>query len=76
MSFITTAICTFAAFLLGRTSAKIENRVAFRDQLIIIIEAIIKVDQLLAFKGQSIKDLKVAEVVNKVTEQLDLKNTQ
>ena len=76
MSFIVTVVCTFLAFLLGRTSAKIENQIAFRDQLIVIIDAIIKVDQLLSFKGQSIKDLKIVEVVNKVTEQLDLKNKQ
>jgi hypothetical protein len=76
MSFIVTVVCTFLAFLLGRTSAKIENQIVFRDQLIIIIDAIIKVDQLLSFKGQSIKDLKIVEVVNKVTEQLDLKNKQ
>jgi len=76
MSIIITAVCTFFAFMLGRLSAKIEHQIAFRDQLIVIIDAIIKVDQLLSFKGQSIKDLKIVEVVNKVTEQLDLKNKQ
>lgn len=76
MSVIITAICTSFAFMLGRTSAKIEHQIAFRDQLIVIIDAIIKVDQLLSYRGQSIKDLKVLEIVNKVTEQLELKNSQ
>lgn len=76
MSFITTAVCVVFAFFMGRASAKIEHSIAFRDQLILIIDAIIKVDQLLAFKGKSIKDLKVVEVVEKVTEQLDLKSRE
>jgi hypothetical protein len=73
MSFLIAVVVSVFCFFLGKTSAKIENSVLFRDQLILLIDAIIKVDKLLAFKGQSIKDLRIEQVVQKVQEQLDLK---
>jgi hypothetical protein len=76
MSFlITVGVCAFS-FFLGKTFARVENSQLFRDQLILLIDAIIKVDRLLAFKGQSIKDLRIEQVVQKVKEQLDLKQNE
>lgn len=73
MSFIITATLILFSFFLGRLSAKLEYMITFRDQLVVIIQAIIKVDELLSFAGKSIKDLSVAEVIEKVTNHLDLK---
>jgi hypothetical protein len=74
MSFIITCICVAFAFFLGRTSARVETALSFKDQLLILVTVIIKVDQLLAFSGKSIKDLSAREVIEKVQQQLDLMN--
>lgn len=73
MSVLATVIVCVFSFFVGKTAARIENSFLFRDQLILLIDALIKVDKLLAFKGQSIKDLRIEQVVQKVQEQLDLK---
>jgi hypothetical protein len=74
MSFIITCVCVAFAFFLGRTSAKVETALSFKDQLLMLVTVIIKVDQLLAFSGKSIKDLSAREVIEKVQQQLDLMN--
>lgn len=74
MSFIITCIIVAFAFFLGRTSAKVEGTIAFKDQLLLFVTIIIKVDELLAFSGKSIKDLSAKEVIEKVQQQLDLMN--
>ncbi len=59
-------------FMLGRVTATANRTIAFRNQMIVLIDAIIKVDRMLSFKGQSIKDLKIDEIVQKVNDQLEL----
>lgn len=72
MSFLFQVLLCAAVFFLGRASGKLENTVSFRAQLLLLIDAIIKVDKILAFKGQSIKDLSVEELIQKVNVQLTL----
>lgn len=74
MSFIITCVIVVFAFFIGRTSGKLENTLAFKDQLLLFVTVMIKVDQLLAFSGKSIKDLSTREVIEKVQQQLDLMN--
>jgi hypothetical protein len=74
MGFIITCIIVAFAFFLGRTSARIENSLTFKDQLLLFVTIIIKVDQLLSFSGKSVKDLSAREVIEKVQQQLDLMN--
>jgi hypothetical protein len=74
MGFIVTCVIVAFAFFLGRTSARVETALTFKDQLLLFVTVIIKVDQLLAFSGKSIKDLSAREVIEKVQQQLDLMN--
>ena len=74
MSFIITVIVVVFAFFLGRTSGRAENTLVFKDQLLLFVAIIIKVDQLLSFSGKSIKDLSAREVIEKAQHQLDLMN--
>jgi hypothetical protein len=74
MGFIITGIIVAFAFFLGRTLARVENAMTFKDQLLLFVTIIIKVDQLLSFSGKSIKDLSAREVIEKVQQQLDLMN--
>lgn len=66
------ALIAVLFFVLGHITAFIGKTIAFRNQMIVLIDAIIKVDRVLSFKGQSIKDLSIEEVVHKVNEQLEL----
>lgn len=66
------ALIALIFFMLGRFTSALSRTFTFRNQMIVLIDAIIKVDKLLSFKGQSIKDLTIQEVVDKVNEQLEL----
>lgn len=66
------AAANFLCFLAGKAVGRLETIVSFPQQLTVLIQALNKVENLCALKGQKMSDLSSQELIQRVNEQLAL----
>lgn len=61
-------------FLIGRIYGQVESAIAFSKRINSIIDAMRKVENLAALKGEDISNLSTQEILNRTKKQMEIKN--
>lgn len=72
ITILTILLVNFICFQLGRASGKLESVAVFPQKVLLLVNAVKKVESLCALKGQKISDLSNEELCKRVSEQLAL----